>query len=180
MSFMDDPLSKLHFPKDLCRQLCFLVVKHTPVKMTQPLKRVVIFVLMIIWNFLCLRHYGNFSETSYVFGNRDRVNLNYTLYSCSLQIYNVQPSDAGYYFGKMSRLLPFEESFHVSDRQHTHSSDVDANYGKFRVHVRIPVSKEIRIEPKVVNEQVLVDIVQPYLIISLFIHFFASWVFKRL
>ena len=114
-----------------------------------------------------------------MYGNRDRVKLNYTEYSFSLQIYNVQPSDAGNYFGKMSRLLPFEENFHVSDRQHTHSSEVDANYGKFRVHVRTPVRKEIRIEPKVVNEQVRIDIVQPDLI-SLFLDFLATWVFERL
>jgi hypothetical protein len=114
----------------------------------------IIFIIKII--FVCLRHYGNSSENSYVYGNRDRVKLNCTLYSCSLKIYNVQPSDAGIYSGMMGRLLPYEENFHKSDRQHEHLPDVEANYGKFWLHVRIPVRKEIRIEPKDANEQVII------------------------
>jgi len=112
----------------------------------------IILIIKII--LVSLRHYGDSSESSYVYGNRDRVKLNGTLYCSSLNIYNVQPSDAGIYSGMMGRLLPYEENFHKSDRQHEHLPDVETNYGKFWLHVRIPVRKEIRIEPKNVNEQV--------------------------
>ncbi len=90
----------------------------------------------------------------------DRVIAMCTPYSFSLQVSNVEPSDAGIYQMFMKRILPYEETFPVSVKQHIHSSDIDVNYGKFWVRVRTPVGKEIRIEP---NEQVI--IILPYFLL---------------
>ena len=51
----------------------------------------------------------------------------------------------------MSRLTPFEEHFSPEDRKHTHSSDLDENYGIFRLQVRTPVEMSNEVHPKVVS-----------------------------
>ena len=66
----------------------------------------------------------------------------------TLPLFNIA---LGRYFGKMSRLTPFEEHFSPEDRKHTHSSDLDENYGIFRLQVRTPVEMSIEVQPKVVS-----------------------------